>query len=120
MLIVNWIVLLSASCKEDQLKYAQEYLEEFYRLTPTLYPQKLCTMNIHSIIHLVPFVRLWGPVWTHSAFGYENMNGTLLAQLHGTRDILQHVVFRVRLKQQMSLKKQTVAAAHDSLRKHSS
>lgn len=99
------ILLLSDSCKEDQLTYAQECLEEFYRLIPSLYTQKLCTMNVHSLIHLVAFVRLWGPLWTHSSFGYESMNGSLLAQIHGTRDVLQHIVFRIRMKQQISLQK---------------
>lgn len=99
------ILLLSDSCKEDQLTYAQECLEEFYRLIPSLYTQKLCTMNVYSLIHLVAFVRLWGPLWTHSSFGYESMNDSLLAQIHGTRDVLQHIVFRIRMKQQISLQK---------------
>ena len=105
LLVSSIHILLSASCEEDQLGSAQERLEEFYNLIPALYTHNLCTMNVHSLVHLVPFVRLWGPLWTHSAFGYESMNGSLLAQLHGTKDVLQHVVFRIRLKQQLSLKK---------------
>ena len=105
LLVSSMHILLGTSCEESHLKSAQERLEEFYSLIPELYTSSLCTMNVHSLIHLAPFVRLWGPLWTHSAFGYESMNGSLLAQVHGTRDILEHVVFRITLKQKISLQK---------------
>lgn len=96
--------LHSDSVDEHLLLRAQEYLEEFYELLPKLYLPSLCTMNMHSLIHLVSFAKLWGPLWTHSAFSYESMNGSLTKQLQGTRTILQHVILRTKMKQYFDLK----------------
>lgn len=43
-----------------------------------------CTMNVHLLRHLTHYVRLYGPLWTHSCFWFESMNGQLLRLKHGT------------------------------------
>ena len=57
---------------------------------------------MYSLIHLVHFVRLWGPLWTHSAFGFESANGILKRQVHGTRSILLQMVFMMRMRQSLA------------------
>ena len=44
-------------------------------------------MNNHLLLHLKMYVQLYGPLWTHSAFPYEDNLGYLVRQAHGTKDI---------------------------------
>ena len=44
-----------------------------------------CTMNVHSLRHLVTCVRNWGPLWAYSCFTFESFNGLLKSRFHGTR-----------------------------------
>ena len=50
-----------------------------------------CTMNVHLVSHLTHYVKLYGPLWTHSCFAFESLNGYLMQLKHGT----QHVVTQV-------------------------
>ena len=50
-----------------------------------------CKMNIHLLSHLTYYVRLFGPLWTHSAFSFEDCIGHLLQKSHGTHDIANQV-----------------------------
>ncbi len=92
-------ILLSASITTSSLHSADAMLHTFYQLMPRLYPLQMCTANVHSLIHIVPFVRLWGPLWAFSMFGYENMNGVLKTTFHGTRKVLNQLVFTISLRQ---------------------
>ena len=115
LLVCSLHILLGDAAEEHLLLKAQAYLEEFYGLLPTLYSPNLCTMNMHSLIHLVSFVKLWGPLWTHSAFSYESMNGSMTRQLHGTSLILQHVILHTKMKQYFKLKDHQVPVHTDML-----
>ena len=44
-------------------------------------------MNVHLVIHLPYFVQLYGPLWTHSAFTFEDSIGHLVKKAHGTKNI---------------------------------
>ena len=41
-------------------------------------------MNVHLLSHVTHYVRLYGPLWIHSCFWFEGMNGFLLQNVHGT------------------------------------
>ena len=92
-------ILLSDSVSSAKLDTADRLLKTFYNLVPHFYPLDECTSNMHSLVHMVPFVRLWGPLWAHSMFGFENMNGILKTTFHGTRKVVDQLVFNVTLKQ---------------------
>lgn len=81
-------------------------LVRFYELVPKLYPETLCTMNVHSLIHLCDFVNRWGPLWCYSAFGFESFNGYLKRHCHGTRNVLPQIINAVRLRQKLPLLQQ--------------
>ena len=55
-------------------------------------------------MHLSSFVRMWGPLWVYSCFGFKNMNGHLKKMFHGTRQILGQLVFTVKTQQSLVLK----------------
>ena len=70
-------------------------LNDFYLLVPELYGESACTHNVHLLSHLCKYVRLWGPLWTHSLFGCENKNGQLKRMFHGKASIFQQLLFNV-------------------------
>ena len=54
---------------------------------------KHCRVNVHLLSHLPHYVKLFGPLWTHSAFGFEDCIGYLVKRSHGTHDIANQVQF---------------------------
>jgi len=48
--------------------------------------------NVHMLLHLPDAVRNLGPLWAHSTFPSENMNGWLRELYHGTRDPQKQVL----------------------------
>ena len=50
-----------------------------------------CGINVHSLLHLPHFVRLFGPLWTHSAFSFENQMQNLLQHSHATHSVGKQV-----------------------------
>lgn len=93
------ILLGNTICIPDDLEAAHLMLTHFYELIPSLYPQTMCTMNVHSLIHLSEFVHRWGPLWCFSTFGFENFNGYMKKHCHGTRNVLPQLIRAVRLRQ---------------------
>lgn len=81
------ILLGSQICYSD-LSTATKMLTLFYEKAVDLYPEEFCTMNVHSLIHLAQTVENFGPLWSYSCFGFENMNGHLKKHTHGTRNVL--------------------------------
>ena len=39
---------------------------------------KHCKINVHLLTHLRHYVKLFGPLWTHSAFAFEDAIGHLV------------------------------------------
>ena len=71
---------------------------------PELYGDLSCTLNAHSLIHLVALVRMWGPIWVYSCFGFESVNGHLKKLFQGIRQILGQLVFSVMAQQCLAFK----------------
>ena len=64
-------ILLSERITEYQVDAAKQMFVDFCSLLPELYDDKICTHNTHLLTHLPKYVKLWGPLWTHSGFGME-------------------------------------------------
>ena len=47
---------------------------------------RYCTANVHMLLHFADAVRNLGPLYVHSAFPFESMNGWLGDLYHGTKD----------------------------------
>lgn len=39
------------------------------------------------------YVRLWGPLWTHSTFGFDSKNGYLKKFFHGKNTVHKQLIF---------------------------
>ena len=48
-------------------------------------------MNVHCLLQLVHYARLYGPLWTHSCFPFESLNGKILKMQHGTHHVALQV-----------------------------
>ena len=67
-------ILLQKQITQVRCNAVEEMLLDFYNLFPKLYGLSNCTMNPY-------FLCLWGPLWTHSAFSFKSMNGSLTAMV---------------------------------------
>ena len=106
LLVSAMHILLSAEISSDHLSKANQMLHIFYQLIPSLYRKELCTINVHSLIHLTSCVQRWGPLWSYSCFGFENMNGFLKKHCHGTRNVIPQMVRALHTRQSLpSLKR---------------
>jgi len=95
LLVCSLHLLLKSSISAEEIDAAEQMLSDFYALMPELYGYKFCTHNVHLLNHLTKFVRLWGPLWTHSLFGYENKNGHIKGLFHGNDNIYHQIVDNV-------------------------
>ena len=50
-----------------------------------------CGLNVHHLKHMPKCVENWGPLWAHSCFPFESVNGDLLKLFHGTRNPVEQV-----------------------------
>lgn len=82
LLVYALHILLGSNISPHDLNVANKLLFCFYQHMPELYGDTSCLINVHNLIHLVPLVKQWGPLWVYSCFGYENMNGHLKEMEH--------------------------------------
>ncbi|XP_046565271.1 uncharacterized protein LOC124273980 [Haliotis rubra] len=81
-------ILLGDRITQQDLERAESLLEHFYSKFGELYGEGSCGLNVHNIgVHLVTFVRKWGPLWCWSCFPFEDMNADILKAVHGTGDV---------------------------------
>ncbi len=95
LLVCALHILLKDRISLSQLDAADQLLHDFYKLYAELYGESSCTHNLHLLSHLSKYVRLWGPLWTHSAFGFESKNGQLKHLYHGKNNIVNQLLFNV-------------------------
>lgn len=98
LLVIATHILLSDNIKKDDLEVASKLLTCFHDTAGDLYTNTVYTSNMHSLLHLVDFVKIWGPLWVYSMFGFENMNGFLGGTYHGTKRIVLQMSFQLQLR----------------------
>ena len=60
-------------------------------------------MNSHLLSHLGIYARLWGPLWSQSAFGFDSKNFILKPLLHGKKVVISQLLFNVDIVHTMQL-----------------
>ncbi|CAH1254763.1 Hypp1405 [Branchiostoma lanceolatum] len=99
-LLVNAIhILLGESITEEQLCAADDKLKQFVEGFQRLYGSFRVSLNIHSLIHYAQTVRELGPLWAHSCFFFEDVNGQVLRLIHGTQAVEEQVLRAVAILQ---------------------
>ena len=99
LLVVSMHMLQQDSINPAELDAAEAMLNDFVSFLPELYGERSCTMNAHLLTHLTKYVRLWGPLWTHSAFGFESKHGHLKNMIHSRSDVVDQLVFFTEVEQ---------------------
>lgn len=114
LLVSAMHILLGDAIPKGDINKAHKLLVLFYRLTPQLYSEDICTANIHLLIHLSDCVQNLGPLWGYSCFGFESMNGHLRKSCHGTRYVLPQLIHTVRMRQMLPVRGKEIARHADS------
>ena len=99
LLVTAVHIFLKQDISETQIAAAEAMIDTFCKLLPELYGEESCTANAHCLTHLAKYVRLWGPLWTHSAFGFKSMNGHLKHLFHSCNQVHDQLVFSVQVSQ---------------------
>ena len=63
LLVSSMHILLNNSIPKANLEMANLMLNRFYELMPLLYPETMCILNVHSVIHMCDFAHRCGPLW---------------------------------------------------------
>ena len=95
LLVTAMHILLKDTISVTELQASEIMIKDFCAMFEKLYGQINCTHNIHLLTHLGKYVRLWGPLWTHSAFSFEHKNGLLKNLFHGNSDISHQIIFNL-------------------------
>lgn len=70
-------ILLKTSILKTEVYYAKQCIFKFVKDIEVLYGLEHVSFNAHLLTHLPESVLNWGPLWTHSAFCYENFHQVL-------------------------------------------
>ncbi|XP_044597182.1 uncharacterized protein LOC123273770 [Cotesia glomerata] len=98
-LLVDGIsILIKRSIMKSELTYANQCLQKFVQGVQELYGEKFMSFNVHLLTHLAISVENWGPLWTHSAFIYEDFNQTLENCVKSPNGVIIQICDSFRLK----------------------
>ena len=70
---------------------SRECLDKFVSLIPEMYGSEHGSYNVYIFTHLPDAVLNWGPLWSHSAFVFEDVTGVLNSMYHGTQLIPKQI-----------------------------
>lgn len=93
-------ILLKAKRTEQEIQSAEEYLTEFHNGIEDLYGKQYMTFNVHTLKHVIKYVRYFESLWAWSTFCFESYNGVIKRLYHGTQCIADQIFksyFRLKL-----------------------
>jgi len=84
-------LLLGYRITQADLTLARANLVWFLDMFEVLYGIRWCSKTIHSLLHLVSDVRMFGPLWCYSTFPFESYYHQIRNMIHGTNHVLQQL-----------------------------
>lgn len=115
LLVIALFILLQKNIKKvPDLEEAKLLLRLFVRDIEILYGDRHLTYNIHQLLHLTLCVRRWGPLWSNSAFPFENFNGFLSNFVHGSKHIGKEIVTNLQIVNGVQILRNKVAQINSS------
>ncbi|CAG5071513.1 Similar to ninaC: Neither inactivation nor afterpotential protein C (Drosophila melanogaster) [Cotesia congregata] len=98
-LLVDGIsILVKQSIAKSEIIYARQCLISFINGVETLYGKKHVSYNVHQLAHLPESVENWGPLFTHSAFIYEDFYQTIQNYVKSANGVSIQICDAFRLK----------------------
>ena len=96
-------LLIAPALTLNDISKAELCLVKFVTMTQELYGTEHVSYNVHLLTHLADSVRYWGPLWSCSAFIFEDACGKLLQLFFGTQAVQMQVFRYYFAKQKLSL-----------------
>ena len=97
---------------EDILQ-AEACIKQFVGSFAELYSGRYMTMNVHQVLHLVNTVLKTEPLFANNCFVFEDLNGYIVSQIHGTQGIDTQVISTINLIQAIPLLKEKYEAVDE-------
>ncbi|CAG7815063.1 unnamed protein product [Allacma fusca] len=88
------MLLSDENITQIDLSYCEDVLRSFVKQTENLYGTEYCTFNLPILLHATTCVRNWGPLWSYSAFQFENYNGILNNLFNGSNRVVEQIKSR--------------------------
>lgn len=102
MLLVGGVFrLLKESITLEDRSSAASYLKLFCAQASVLYGPQFMTSNVHQLLHLRDSVEDLGPLWCHSCFFFEDLNGDFRDLFHGTQNIDGQILHGISVLQKL-------------------
>ena len=79
----------------DEVAFAHKLLCEYVKNSPEILSEGFMCYNLHCLLHLAREVLIHGPLYSFSAYRFENFYGYLKKFLKFTQKPLQHLVRRL-------------------------
>lgn len=98
LLVEGISILVKKSIMKSEVKYAAKCLNNFILGVESLYGEEYVSFNVHLLAHLPTSVENWGPLYTHSAFIYEDFNQTIQAYVNSPNGVEIQICDSFRLK----------------------
>ena len=99
-LLVQGIYLLSKDrISATNIDLAERSLLMFVENCEQLYTGRILTMNFHQLVHLAQNVLANGPLFANNCFVFEDFNGYIVHNIHGTQSIDTPIVNTINLVQ---------------------
>lgn len=91
-LLVQAFYLLQKNCiTSDDLLTADRLLKQFVAETEYYYGADAMSFNVHQLTHVCQSVADWGPLWSHSGYGFESGNGRIVRTVHAAKGVISQV-----------------------------
>jgi len=84
--------LLGAGISCAQMISCERRFKIFVADLQQLYGEQHMSFNVHQLLHIVQSCRDWGPLWSHSAFIFEDFNAVLLKMIRGIQGVPMQIL----------------------------
>ncbi|EFN84418.1 hypothetical protein EAI_10745, partial [Harpegnathos saltator] len=84
-------ILLKTFILCSEILYVEKYIVEFVKNVEVLYGKEFMSFNVHLLLHLSRSVLIWGPLWAHSSFCYEDFNQELKNYVKSSHGVARQI-----------------------------
>lgn len=95
-----YLLLQESICISD-LERADVLLLTFYKNAAVIYGDQFLGLNVHNLQHYKLCVKMWGPLWAYSCFGYESCNGDILKSVHGKGNVCAQIFWSLQAQKRL-------------------
>ena len=84
-------IFLQPTVSDHDFQLAKRSIYKFVEEIESLYGKHFMRYNVHLLLHIPMFIKLYGPLWVWSAFPPEHFNGVIKKLFYGTQYIPQQI-----------------------------